>query len=78
MACTEPLPLSAAAAAAAPTATFKMNNLFSIFCPTKEIAFHRSSDYVVEHNKNGNMDDGDGYGHGSRTFFPFKKPVVVL
>ena len=41
MACTatKPLPLSAA--------TFKMNNLFSIFCPTKEIAFHRSSDVVV-------------------------------
>ena len=41
MACTatKPLPLSAA--------TFKMNNLFSIFCPTKEIAFHRSLDVVV-------------------------------
>ena len=46
MACaaaTKPLPLSAA--------TFKMNNLFSIFCPTKEIAFHRSSDIVVDDNK---------------------------
>ena len=73
MACTEPLPLSAAAA----TATFKMNNLFSIFCPTKEIAFHRSSDYVVEHYKNGNMDDGDGDGYG-HTSFPLKKPVLVL
>ena len=43
---TKPLPLSAA--------TFKMNNLFSIFCPTKEIAFHRSSDVdddVVADNK---------------------------
>ena len=45
MACTatKPLPLSAA--------TFKMNNLFSIFCPTKEIAFHRSSDVADDDNK---------------------------
>ena len=40
---TKPLPLSAA--------TFKMNNLFSIFCPTKEIAFHRSSDVADDDNK---------------------------